>query len=45
MLRLPSRGLSGATDARIAELLKVEGRVLVTLDVDFANTQLYPPEE
>lgn len=38
------RGVGGAGDARIAELLKAEGRALVTLDVDFANTQAYPPQ-
>ena len=37
--------LSGALDRDIAEVLRAEERVLVTLDVDFANLKRYPPSE
>lgn len=36
--------LSGATDEVLAERLHQEDRVLVTLDLDFANIRAYPPE-
>ena len=36
--------LSGATDNRIYEVCRDEGRVLVTLDHDFGHTLRYPPE-
>ena len=39
------RRLSGQADQRVAELCKGERRALITLDVDFANTLLYPPTE
>jgi len=35
--------LSGAEDSVLFERCRVEGRVLVTLDLDFANVQAYPP--
>jgi predicted nuclease of predicted toxin-antitoxin system len=38
-------GLTGADDPRILGAAVAEGRVLVTLDRDFANVLLYPPEE
>ncbi len=34
--------LGGEPDAHIAEVCQREGRVLVTLDTDFTNTQAYP---
>ena len=34
-----------SSDAEIAEKAKKEGRVLVTLDKDFTNTFLYPPNQ
>jgi predicted nuclease of predicted toxin-antitoxin system len=37
--------LSGADDQVIAVRVQREGRVLVTLDLDFSNIQAYPPEE
>ena len=40
-----SQGLAGAEDARLAEVLRRERRILVTLDVDFADIRTYPPEE
>ncbi len=36
--------LSGATDELLAHNAQHEGRVLVTLDLDFANIQAYPPD-
>ncbi len=35
--------LSGADDEMIAARLRSEDRILVTLDLDFANIQAYPP--
>ncbi|MGO9834108.1 MAG: DUF5615 family PIN-like protein [Polyangiaceae bacterium] len=37
------QGLGGREDAGVAEVCRREGRSLVTLDVDFANVQAYPP--
>ena len=37
--------LVGASDSEIARAAQAEGRVLVTLDVDFADTQTYPPTD
>ena len=33
----------GSADARLAALCQQEGRVLVTLDMDFADIRTYPP--
>ncbi len=35
----------GSADARLATLCQREGRVLVTLDMDFADIRNYPPAE
>ena len=37
--------LKGADDAAIASRARSEDRVLVTLDLDFANIRAYPPLE
>ncbi|MBK1633210.1 hypothetical protein CKO31_21135 [Thiohalocapsa halophila] len=37
--------LSGAQDPTVFEVCQEECRVLVTLDLDFANIQAYPPGE
>ncbi len=37
--------LTGAEDAAIAGASRAEERVLVTLDLDFANIRAYPPSE
>jgi predicted nuclease of predicted toxin-antitoxin system len=37
-------GLSGATDERVLRFAVENGRVLVTLDADFANVMRFPPE-
>lgn len=37
-------GLSGAEDVALAAACKTEGRVLFTLDLDFADLRAYPPD-
>jgi predicted nuclease of predicted toxin-antitoxin system len=37
--------LSGAADEVVAARARAEARVLVTLDLDFANIQAYPPDQ
>ena len=37
--------LSGADDSVISECARVDGRVLVTLDLGFADIRSYPPQE
>lgn len=37
--------LAGVNDAVIAERARIEGRVLVTLDLDFGNVRAYPPAQ
>ncbi|HET7479428.1 MAG TPA: DUF5615 family PIN-like protein [Rubrobacteraceae bacterium] len=37
--------LVGASDRHLSEVCKTEGRVFVTLDLDFADIQTYPPDE
>ena len=36
--------LSGASDSVLSERCRTEDRVLMTLDLDFANVQAYPPK-
>jgi predicted nuclease of predicted toxin-antitoxin system len=36
--------LSGAGDSALSERCRAEDRVLMTLDLDFANVQAYPPK-
>lgn len=38
------QGLAGAPDEELAKVSREEGRVLVTLDLDFADIRSYPPE-
>jgi len=38
-----SEELSGANDAKLFERCQAESRVLITLDLDFANVYAYPP--
>ena len=38
-----SEKLSGANDAQLFERCQAESRVLITLDLDFANVYTYPP--
>ncbi len=44
-LSVPEQGLSGAPDPRIAKVCTAEERVLVSLDLDFANIRAYPPSK
>lgn len=37
------QGLSGAADPRIIEVWANEGRILVSLDLDFGDLRTYPP--
>jgi hypothetical protein len=37
--------LSGAPDKTIAARIQEEGRIFVTLDLDFSNIQVYPPDQ
>ena len=37
------QGLRGADDSHIADVCLREGRILVTLDLDFADIRVYPP--
>lgn len=39
------QGLTGAPDPRIAKVCTDEHRVLVSLDLDFADIRTYPPSE
>lgn len=38
-----AEGLAGASDAAVQSACEREGRVLVTLDLDFADTRRYDP--
>ena len=40
-----SEQLGGAVDPIVLDACTTEGRVLVTLDLDFANLRAYPPVE
>lgn len=37
--------LAGQPDVRVADVCKAEGRVVVTLDLDFADIRAYPPSD
>lgn len=37
--------LSGATDEVVSAYARAESRVLLTLDMDFANIRAYPPDQ
>jgi len=37
------QALGGSVDPRLIEVCRLEGRALVTLDLDFANIHRYPP--
>ncbi len=37
--------LSGADDESVANRVRTENRILITLDLDFSNIRAYPPEE
>lgn len=39
------QGLKGANDPLIVNACLREGRILVTLDLDFADVRVYPPQQ
>jgi predicted nuclease of predicted toxin-antitoxin system len=39
------QGLEGAVDNRVIDVCRAEGRCLVTLDLDFSNPFLFPPDQ
>ena len=41
---VPEEGLNGAADSKIAAAAIAEGRILMTLDLDFANPLRLPPQ-
>jgi predicted nuclease of predicted toxin-antitoxin system len=38
------QGLRGREDHEIAEVCRSEGRILVSLDLDFSDIRMFPPE-
>jgi predicted nuclease of predicted toxin-antitoxin system len=44
-LTVDEQMLSGSSDVDLAQVCKTEERILVTLDTDFADLRLYPPEK
>ena len=44
VLTVVDQEMSGASDERVYEICREEGRVLVTLDHDFAQTLRFPPD-
>ena len=44
-LTVGEQQLKGSQDLDLARVCKTEDRVLVTLDTDFADLRLYPPEK
>jgi predicted nuclease of predicted toxin-antitoxin system len=38
------QGLRGRADHEIAEVCRAEGRILISLDLDFSDIQVFPPE-
>ncbi len=39
------QGFGGSSDDELIEACRAEGRVLVTLDLDFSNVLRFPPEQ
>ena len=39
------QNLGGAADPGVAEVCRAEGRIVVTLDVGFADMRQYPPQD
>ena len=44
VMTIEQQGLSGANDTAVYQVVRDEGRVLVTLDHDFGQTLRFPPE-
>jgi predicted nuclease of predicted toxin-antitoxin system len=45
VMTVADQKLSGADDRRIFEVCRDEARALVTLDLDFGHSALFPPEK
>ena len=45
VLTIFDQGMKGEKDENIADVCLTEGRILVTLDIDFADIYTYPPEK
>jgi len=45
VVTVADQGLSSAPDSRVIAACQAENRCLVTLDVDFSNPFVFPPEE
>ena len=45
VMTVGDQGLAGAADPRVIEVCKAERRCLVTLDLDFSNPFVFPPEQ
>jgi len=39
------QGLAGGSDRRILDVCDAEERILMTLDIDFADIRTYPPQD
>ncbi|MFL6198499.1 MAG: DUF5615 family PIN-like protein [Thermoanaerobaculia bacterium] len=37
--------MGGAADPGVAQICRAEGRIVVTLDIGFADTRQYPPQD
>ncbi len=44
-LMVTEQGLGGVADERVGAVCQNEDRILVTLDLDFANIYAYPPRD
>ena len=44
-ITVAEQGMAGASDPRVASVCRDEGRVLMTLDMDFADIRNYPPHD
>jgi predicted nuclease of predicted toxin-antitoxin system len=44
-LRVFNQGMRGYSDEKVAAVCRQEGRVLVTLDLDFSNILAFPPSD
>ncbi len=38
-------GLAGAEDEALSERIRLEGRAIITLDLDFSDIRAYPPQD
>lgn len=39
------QSLRGSVDHRIADICRIEGRAIITMDLDFANIRDFPPQD